>query len=174
MSFISIAFKVLFIAIDVTPIHTYYLPKFNKGGKLHFLLPCAIQSLSLSCKQVLFVLSPTKNKQKIKQNQALCCGSVFKNQTKPAPSCSPGAGSGACPSPRAITSITLGFINSLKNLFPCSFSSCPTDAPTASQGEGSGVFLEFCNATDFQHVWDGGKQAGQRKLCCLQPSAFWK
>lgn len=31
-----IAFKVLFIAIDVKPTHTYYLPKFNKGGKRCF------------------------------------------------------------------------------------------------------------------------------------------
>lgn len=31
-----IAFKVLFIAIDVKPTHTYYLPKFNKGGKQCF------------------------------------------------------------------------------------------------------------------------------------------
>lgn len=31
-----IAFKVLFIAIDVKPPHTYYLPKFNKGGKQCF------------------------------------------------------------------------------------------------------------------------------------------
>lgn len=31
-----IAFKVLFIAIDVKPTHTYDLPKFNKGGKQRF------------------------------------------------------------------------------------------------------------------------------------------
>lgn len=42
--------------------------------------------------------------------------------------------------------------------------------PTASQGEESGFLLEensrsFCNATDFQHSWDGGaegKQPGQK------------
>jgi len=31
-----VAFKFLFIAIDVKPTHTYYLPKFNKAGKQRF------------------------------------------------------------------------------------------------------------------------------------------
>lgn len=39
-----IAFKFLFIAIDVKPTHTYDLPKFNKGGKQRFSLPCALKS----------------------------------------------------------------------------------------------------------------------------------